>query len=45
MDPFARRATWELLQRNKAGRTIILSTHFMVHSSILLFSLGLHEAN
>jgi ATP-binding cassette subfamily A (ABC1) protein 3 len=38
MDPFARRATWELLQRNKAGRTIILSTHFMVHTDLGLVS-------
>ena len=30
MDPHSRRATWQLLQRSKRGRTIILTTHFMV---------------
>lgn len=29
MDPYARRATWDLLLKYKAGRTIILTTHFM----------------
>jgi len=29
MDPYSRRATWDLLQRKKAGRVIILTTHFM----------------
>lgn len=30
MDPYSRRSTWELLQKSKAGRIIILTTHFMV---------------
>lgn len=29
MDPSARRATWDLITGLKAGRTILLSTHFM----------------
>ena len=29
MDPYSRRSTWELLQRSKVGRVIILTTHFM----------------
>lgn len=29
MDPYARRATWDLLIKHKEGRTILLTTHFM----------------
>lgn len=29
VDPFSRRAIWDLLQKKKAGRVIILTTHFM----------------
>ncbi len=29
MDPYARRATWDLLLKHKEGRTILLTTHFM----------------
>ena len=29
MDPYARRATWDLLAKHKPGRTILLTTHFM----------------
>ncbi|KAK3732015.1 hypothetical protein QZH41_016886 [Actinostola sp. cb2023] len=29
MDPYARRATWDLLLKYKVGKTIILTTHFM----------------
>ena len=35
MDPDARRQTWDLLQRYRAGRTIILSTHFMDEADLL----------
>lgn len=35
MDPFSRRATWELLQRHKAGRVIVLTTHFLEEADIL----------
>ena len=29
MDPYARRATWDLLIKYKQGRTVLLTTHFM----------------
>ncbi len=29
MDPYARRATWDLLGKYKKGRCIIMSTHYM----------------
>jgi len=30
MDPYSRRTTWEMLQKYKAGRVLLLTTHFMV---------------
>ena len=35
MDPEARRQTWDILQSQRAGRTIILSTHFMDEADLL----------
>ncbi|XP_062556229.1 phospholipid-transporting ATPase ABCA3-like [Armigeres subalbatus] len=35
MDPSARRALWNLLIKEKKGRTILLSTHFMDEADIL----------
>ncbi|XP_072125690.1 phospholipid-transporting ATPase ABCA3 [Mobula birostris] len=35
MDPLSRRATWDLLQQVKAGRTILLTTHFMDEADLL----------
>ena len=35
MDPFSRRSTWSILQKNKAGRIILLTTHFMDEADIL----------
>nr|QBP34375.1 ATP-binding cassette sub-family A2 [Trichoplusia ni] len=35
MDPASRRALWELLQREKKGRSMILTTHFMDEADIL----------
>ena len=29
MDPYARRATWDLLTKHKHGRTMLLTTHHM----------------
>ena len=29
MDPNARRHIWELLQKERAGRTMVLTTHYM----------------
>ncbi|XP_041350183.1 phospholipid-transporting ATPase ABCA3-like [Gigantopelta aegis] len=35
MDPAARRQTWDILQRNKHGRTLVLTTHFMDEADLL----------
>ncbi|KAJ3635397.1 hypothetical protein MTP99_008310 [Tenebrio molitor] len=35
MDPSARRAIWNLLQKQKQGRTILLTTHFMDEADLL----------
>ena len=35
MDPEARRQTWDILQSQRAGRTLLLSTHFMDEADIL----------
>ncbi|XP_048579731.1 phospholipid-transporting ATPase ABCA3 isoform X2 [Nematostella vectensis] len=35
MDPYARRATWDLLLKHKAGKTVILTTHFMDEADFL----------
>jgi len=35
MDPAARRALWDLLQAEKPGRTILLTTHFMDEADLL----------
>ncbi|XP_002739960.1 phospholipid-transporting ATPase ABCA3-like [Saccoglossus kowalevskii] len=35
MDPSARRFTWDLLQQHRAGRTILLTTHFMDEADLL----------
>uniref|UniRef100_A0A671SHZ0 ATP-binding cassette sub-family A member 3-like n=1 Tax=Sinocyclocheilus anshuiensis TaxID=1608454 RepID=A0A671SHZ0_9TELE len=35
MDPSARRAIWDLLQGEKRGRTILLTTHFMDEADLL----------
>ncbi|KAG4062461.1 ATP-binding cassette sub-family A member 3 [Phytophthora cactorum] len=35
MDPYSRRSTWELIQRNRAGRVVILTTHFLDEADIL----------
>lgn len=35
MDPHSRRFTWELIKRNREGRTIVLTTHFMDEADIL----------
>lgn len=35
LDPSARRALWELLSKEKHGRTILLTTHFMEEAEVL----------
>ncbi len=35
MDPYSRRSIWELIQRNKVGRVVILTTHFMDEADLL----------
>lgn len=35
MDPAARRAIWDILQEQKHGRTILLTTHFMDEADLL----------
>ena len=35
MDPWSRRFTWNVIQGNKAGRTILLTTHFLEEADIL----------
>ncbi|RZB38621.1 ATP-binding cassette sub-family A member 3-like, partial [Asbolus verrucosus] len=35
MDPSARRTVWNLLQKQKEGRTILLTTHFMDEADLL----------
>lgn len=35
MDPEARRQTWDILQSQREGRTMILSTHFMDEADLL----------
>lgn len=35
MDPSARRTLWDLLQKEKANRTILLTTHFMDEADVL----------
>jgi ABC-type multidrug transport system ATPase subunit len=35
MDPYSRRSTWNIIQRNKKGRIILLTTHFMDEADIL----------
>ena len=35
MDPYSRRATWELIRRNKAGRCVLLTTHYLDEADVL----------
>lgn len=35
MDPYSRRATWELIRQKRHGRVILLTTHFMDEAEVL----------
>lgn len=35
MDPYSRRFTWNVIRKYKAGRCILLTTHFMDEADIL----------
>ena len=35
MDPYSRRSTWSVLQRQRKGRVILLTTHFMDEADTL----------
>lgn len=35
MDPFSRRFTWNVIRKNREGRTIILTTHFLEEADLL----------
>uniref|UniRef100_A0A7S1CQA7 ABC transporter domain-containing protein n=1 Tax=Bicosoecida sp. CB-2014 TaxID=1486930 RepID=A0A7S1CQA7_9STRA len=35
MDPYSRRSTWNILQNNREGRIMILTTHFMEEADLL----------
>eukprot|EP00958_Prasinococcus_capsulatus_P014562 scaffold1535_cov382-Prasinococcus_capsulatus_cf.AAC.24 len=35
MDPFSRRQCWDMIRKNREGRTIMLTTHFMDEADIL----------
>ncbi|ETO08909.1 ATP-binding cassette superfamily [Reticulomyxa filosa] len=41
MDPYARRATWELIREYRKNRCIILTTHFMDEAEILADRIGI----
>ena len=35
MDPYSRRSTWQILKNSRAGRIMVLTTHFMDEADIL----------
>jgi len=35
MDPYSRRFTWDVIRRNREGRIIVLTTHFMDEADLL----------
>lgn len=41
MDPYSRRSTWNILQNNREGRIIILTTHFMDEADLLGDRIGI----
>ncbi|EFA81476.1 ABC transporter A family protein [Heterostelium album PN500] len=41
LDPMARHQVWELLQKKKVGKTIVMTTHFMEEAELLGESIGI----
>ena len=41
MDPYSRRSTWNMLQAARAGRVMVLTTHFMDEADILGDRIGI----
>eukprot|EP00299_Pterocystis_sp_00344_P020338 c9979_g1_i1.p1 GENE.c9979_g1_i1~~c9979_g1_i1.p1 ORF type:complete len:1406 (+),score=313.41 c9979_g1_i1:2-4219(+) len=41
MDPYSRRFTWDVIKKNKAGRIIVLTTHFMDEADLLADRIGI----
>ncbi|CAK9108749.1 ABC transporter A family member 1 (ABC transporter ABCA.1) (AtABCA1) (ABC one homolog protein 1) (AtAOH1) [Durusdinium trenchii] len=41
MDAYSRRSTWNMLQENRAGRIILLTTHFMDEADLLGDRIGI----
>eukprot|EP01133_Synstelium_polycarpum_P007913 gene7913-9291_t len=44
LDPYARHQVWDLLQSKKAGKTLILSTHFMEEAEMLAEKIAIMAA-
>ena len=44
MDPFSRRSAWDFIRSQKAGRSIVLTTHFMDEADILSDRLAIMTA-
>ena len=41
MDPYSRRSTWQILQNARAGRIMVLTTHFMDEADLLGDRIGI----
>ncbi|MFN3496663.1 MAG: ABC transporter A family member, partial [Hydrogenophaga sp.] len=41
MDPYSRRSTWSVIQNNRQGRIIVLTTHFMDEADLLGDRIGI----
>jgi ABC-type multidrug transport system ATPase subunit len=41
MDPYSRRFTWDIIRKNKDGRAVVLTTHFMDEADILCDSIAI----
>lgn len=41
MDPYSRRKIWELIQKSRGSRVIILTTHYMDEADVLADRVGM----